>query len=45
MDVLSAIIRRADEWALLEGLKVQAIPYRISLYVDDLMLLFSFLHV
>jgi hypothetical protein len=36
MEVLNAIICRAIDWALLEGLKVSAIPYRISLYANDL---------
>jgi hypothetical protein len=38
MEVLSAIIHCADDWNLLEDLKVRAIPYRISLYADDLVL-------
>jgi hypothetical protein len=38
MEVLSAIIHCADDWALLEDLKIRAIPYRISLYANDLVL-------
>jgi hypothetical protein len=38
MDVLNTIICQADDWALLEGLKVRAIPYRVSFYADNLVL-------
>jgi hypothetical protein len=38
MEVLNALIHQADDWALLEGLKVRSIPYRTSLYADDLVL-------
>jgi hypothetical protein len=38
MEVLNALIRHADDWTLLEGFKVRAIPYRTSLYADDLVL-------
>jgi hypothetical protein len=38
MEVLNAMIRKADEWNLLEKLGVRAIPYRTSMYADDLIL-------
>jgi hypothetical protein len=38
MEVLSALIRRADEWQLLQGLGIHNIPHRASLYADDLIL-------
>jgi hypothetical protein len=38
MEVLNAMIRKADEWNLLEKLGVRAIPYRTLMYADDLIL-------
>jgi hypothetical protein len=41
MAVLSALIRKADQWALLQQLEPHSIPHRASFYVDDL-ILFAF---
>jgi hypothetical protein len=38
MEVLSALIRKADQWQLLRGLGVHSITHWTSLYVDDLIL-------
>jgi hypothetical protein len=38
MEVLNAMIRRADECSLLQQPGVRAIPYRTSMYVDNLFL-------
>jgi hypothetical protein len=38
MEVLNAMIRKADEWNLLEKFGVCAIPYHTSMYLDDLIL-------
>jgi hypothetical protein len=36
MEVLDSLIRNADTWKLLHDLQVSAIPFRTSLYADDL---------
>jgi hypothetical protein len=36
MEVLSALIRKADEISMLQALGANAIPHRTSLYADDL---------
>jgi hypothetical protein len=41
MEVLGAMIRKADEWGLFELLGVRAIPFRASLYADDVVLFIS----
>jgi hypothetical protein len=41
MDVLNALLRKADEWNLFHRLGVQAINYRASLYADDMVLFLS----
>jgi hypothetical protein len=41
MEVLSALIKRADDWSLLSPLGVRAIPFRASLYANDLIMLLS----
>ena len=41
MEVLSALIRRGDEWSLLQRLPVRSIPHRASLYADDLIMFIS----
>jgi hypothetical protein len=41
MEVLSALIRKADDWALFNQLGVNAITHRSSLYVDNMILLIS----
>jgi hypothetical protein len=38
MEVLNALIHKADEWALLQQLDVYSIPYRTSMYADNLIL-------
>lgn len=38
MEVLSPLIRRADNWSLLQPLGVRAISHRLSLYADNLVL-------
>jgi hypothetical protein len=38
MEILSALIRKVDEWSLLHQLGPRAIPHRTSVYADDLML-------
>jgi hypothetical protein len=38
MEVLNAMIYKADEWNLLENLGVRAIPYHTLMYADDLIL-------
>jgi hypothetical protein len=38
MEVLSAVIRKADAWGLVIQLGVRSIPHRTSMYVDDLIL-------
>jgi hypothetical protein len=41
MEVLGALIRKANEWELLQSLGLRAIPFKASFYVDDLVLSFS----
>jgi hypothetical protein len=41
MEVLGAMIRKADEWSLFEPLGVRVIPFRASFYADDLVLFIS----
>jgi hypothetical protein len=41
MEVLSAMIRKADDWHIYQQLGVRAIPYQASLYADDLVLFVS----
>jgi hypothetical protein len=41
MEILSALICKADEWSLWQPIGVRAIPYCASLYVDDLILFIS----
>lgn len=41
MEVLSALIRKADIWQLFQGLGVRNIPHRVSLYADDLVIFLS----
>jgi hypothetical protein len=41
MEVLGALIRKADEWGLFEPLGVWAIPARASFYANDLVLFIS----
>jgi hypothetical protein len=38
MEVLNAMFRKADEWALLHQLGARAMPFRSSLYADDVIL-------
>jgi hypothetical protein len=38
MEVLSALIRKADQWALLQQLGSNAIPHCAAFYADDLIL-------
>jgi hypothetical protein len=38
MEVLNAIIHKADSWSLLQNLGVRSIPFCTSLYTDDLIL-------
>jgi hypothetical protein len=38
MEALSALIRKADEWSLLQSLQLPATPHRASLYADDLIM-------
>jgi hypothetical protein len=41
MEVLHALIQKADTWSLLNPIGVCAIPFRTSMYVDDLVLYLS----
>lgn len=41
MEVLSAMIRKADEWALFNNLGIRNLPNRASLYADDLVMFLS----
>jgi hypothetical protein len=41
MEALSALIRKADQLFLFQWLRANAIPYRTSLYVDDLIMFVS----
>jgi hypothetical protein len=41
MEVLHAMIRKADEWSLLNPFGVYEIPFRTSLYTDDIVLFVS----
>jgi hypothetical protein len=38
MEVLSTLICKADDWALLQPLGTCSIPHHASLYVDDMVL-------
>jgi hypothetical protein len=38
MEVVSALIRKADEWPLLQDLGVRSIPLRAAFYTDELIL-------
>jgi hypothetical protein len=38
MDVLNAMFRSADEWGMLSLLRVPSVHYRVSVYVDDLVI-------
>jgi hypothetical protein len=44
MEILGALIRKADNWSLWLPLGVRAIPHRASLYADDLILFISLSH-
>jgi hypothetical protein len=39
MEVLDALIRKADEWAPFSQLGVQALKHHTSLYADDFIML------
>jgi hypothetical protein len=41
MEIINALIRKADEWSLWEPLEVRGLPYHASLCADDLILLTS----
>jgi hypothetical protein len=41
MEVLNALIRRADEWGLFRRLGSRALPHRASMYASDLILFVS----
>jgi hypothetical protein len=41
MEVLSALIRRVDDWSLFSPLGVRAIPFKASFYPDDLIMFLS----
>jgi hypothetical protein len=41
MEVLGALIRKADEWGLFQPLGLRSIPFRASFYADDLVLFIS----
>lgn len=41
MEVLSAMIRKADKWALFQNLGIRNLPNRASLYADDLVMFLS----
>jgi hypothetical protein len=38
MEVLTALIRKADSWSLWQPMGVRTILHRVSLYVDDLIM-------
>jgi hypothetical protein len=38
MEVLNSLIRRADEWNLLQCLGVNMVPFRAAMYADDLIM-------
>jgi hypothetical protein len=38
MEVLSALLRKADNWPLLQDLGVHGIVHRATFYIDDLIL-------
>jgi hypothetical protein len=41
MEAPSALIRKADQWSLFQQLRTNVIPYRASLYADDLIMFVS----
>jgi hypothetical protein len=41
MDILNGLFRKADEWSLYHSLGVKEIPFRTSLYADDLAIFVS----
>jgi hypothetical protein len=41
MEVLHALVRKADDWSMLKNLSVRAIPFHMSLYEDDVILFLS----
>jgi hypothetical protein len=41
MEVLHAMVRKVDDWSLLNPIGVCAIPLRTSLYADDIILFIS----
>jgi hypothetical protein len=41
MDNLNGLFRKADEWSLYHSLGVKEIPFRTSLYADDLAIFVS----
>jgi hypothetical protein len=43
MDILNRLFRKADEWSLYHSLGVKEIPFRTSLYADDLEIFVSML--
>jgi hypothetical protein len=38
MEVLNSLIRRADDWSLMQRLGTNTIPFRAALYAGDLIL-------
>jgi hypothetical protein len=41
MDVLNALICKADAWSLLNLIGIRAIPFKTSLYIDDIIMFIS----
>jgi hypothetical protein len=41
MEVLNALICKVDDWSLFQPLGVSSIPFRTSLYMDDLIMSLS----
>jgi hypothetical protein len=41
MEVLDALIRKANDWALFNQLRVQSVKHRTSLYADDFIMFIS----
>jgi hypothetical protein len=41
IEVLNGLFRKTDAWSLLQQLPSRHLPYRVSMYVDDVVLFFS----
>jgi hypothetical protein len=41
MEVLNGLFRKADSWSLLQELPPRQIPFRLSMYADDMVLFLS----